>query len=468
VTIKDIARDLGLSTATVSLALNDAPGVNRATRERVRAHALAVGYRVDASARAIITGHTFLLGVIIGRVTESFYEEIVQGMEDVATHAGYDLIVSTVGSGSRPETDLVERLIGRRIEGVIATPYSLTETGVARFKAVGIPVLMLRPDAGGDLPYVAVDNRLGGEIALRYLLELGHRRVLYVGAVDRYSDLRYEGAMQVAEAAGASIEKCSVPAALDREGARTAVRQRLRSERDFTAIFAADDMLAIGAYEALREAELSVPEHVSVIGYDDLLASRLFERGLTTIRQPQGLLGEIAMQMLIDLVSERPVENRLVAPELRERASTGRAPDAGQAIPRRHIGYVTVVVRNYDEAIAYYTGVLGFDLLEDTALENGKRWVLVAPNGGSGTALLLARATTPEQESRTGNQTGGRVFLFLHTSGFRHDYALLAGRGVRFEGSPREEPYGTVAVFTDLYGNRWDLLELGSQRFRLS
>ena len=126
------------------------------------------------------------------------------------------------------------------------------------------------------------------------------------------------------------------------------------------------------------------------------------------------------------------------------------------------IGYVALVVRDYDEALAFYTGVLGFDLIEDTALEDGKRWVLVAPPGAAGTCLLLARATTPEQAARIGDQTGGRVFLFLHTDNFWRDYHALRARGLQFTEEPRVESYGTVAVFVDLYGNRWDLLELKS------
>ena len=120
---------------------------------------------------------------------------------------------------------------------------------------------------------------------------------------------------------------------------------------------------------------------------------------------------------------------------------------------------MALVVRDYDEAIRFYKESLGFDLVEDTALGGGKRWVLVAPPGGDGAALLLARAANPEQLARVGNQTGGRVFLFLHTDDFWRDHQLLTGRGVQFVEPPRTEEYGTVAVFTDLYGNRWDLVQ---------
>jgi catechol 2,3-dioxygenase-like lactoylglutathione lyase family enzyme len=123
-----------------------------------------------------------------------------------------------------------------------------------------------------------------------------------------------------------------------------------------------------------------------------------------------------------------------------------------------------LVVRDYDEAIAYYTQVMGFELLEDTPLSDTKRWVRVAPPNSPGACLLLARAATAEQESRIGNQTGGRVFLFLHTDDFWRDYHAYRARGITFETEPRQEAYGTVAVFTDLYGNRWDLVELSENR----
>lgn len=126
----------------------------------------------------------------------------------------------------------------------------------------------------------------------------------------------------------------------------------------------------------------------------------------------------------------------------------------------QHINAVALVVGDYDEAIAWYTGALGFDLIEDTDLGNGKRWVLVRPPGAGGTCLLLARAATPQQVSRIGDQTGGRVFLFLHTDDFWRDYHAMRERGVVFMEAPRQEAYGMVVVFADLYGNRWDLLEL--------
>ncbi len=137
----------------------------------------------------------------------------------------------------------------------------------------------------------------------------------------------------------------------------------------------------------------------------------------------------------------------------------GDGPSARSAM-NRSIGSIALVVADYDEAIAYYTQALGFVLLEDVDQGGGKRWVRVAPAGGAQTALLLAQAVGEEQGSRIGNQTGGRVGFFLHTDDFWRDHAAMVGHGVRFMETPRVETYGTVAVFEDLYGNRWDLLEL--------
>jgi catechol 2,3-dioxygenase-like lactoylglutathione lyase family enzyme len=123
------------------------------------------------------------------------------------------------------------------------------------------------------------------------------------------------------------------------------------------------------------------------------------------------------------------------------------------------LAYVTLLVRDYDEALAFLTEALGFALIEDTPLADDKRWLVVAPPNSRGASLLLAQAATPEQARSIGNQAGGRVFLFLHTDDFWRDYCHMQGHKVRFLESPRHEPYGIVAVFEDLYGNKWDLLQ---------
>lgn len=130
---------------------------------------------------------------------------------------------------------------------------------------------------------------------------------------------------------------------------------------------------------------------------------------------------------------------------------------------KQSIAHLALVVADYDEAIAFYTEKLGFVLVEDTPQTETKRWVLVAPKNGNGCQLLLAKAVGDEQQSRIGNQTGGRVFLFLQTDDFRRDYETFLSKGVKFVREPKNEDYGTVAVFEDLYGNLWDLIEFSKK-----
>ncbi|MFI9461294.1 VOC family protein [Streptomyces xiamenensis] len=131
-----------------------------------------------------------------------------------------------------------------------------------------------------------------------------------------------------------------------------------------------------------------------------------------------------------------------------------------------HLGLTALLVHDYDEAIAFYRDALGFALVEDTALADGKRWVVVAPPGAREAGLLLARAVGAGQRARVGDQTGGRVGWFLNTEDFARDHTRMRAAGVVFEEPPRHEPYGTVAVFRDLYGNRWDLIQLDGPRER--
>ena len=134
---------------------------------------------------------------------------------------------------------------------------------------------------------------------------------------------------------------------------------------------------------------------------------------------------------------------------------------------KQKIGAVSLLVRDYDEAILYYTSQLDFKLVEDTDLGGGKRWVLVSPPGTGECALLLAKAANENQEKFIGSQSGGRVFLFLYTDDFWSDYQTMRSRGIRFLEEPREESYGTVVVFEDLYGNRWDFIQLISPAEKL-
>ena len=126
---------------------------------------------------------------------------------------------------------------------------------------------------------------------------------------------------------------------------------------------------------------------------------------------------------------------------------------------KQRLAHITLLVNDYDEAIDFYTGKLNFELIEDTRLSESKRWVLVRPKGTNSSSLLLAKADGEEQKSMVGNQSGGRVFLFLHTDDFERDFQNLKEKEVKIICAPKKEVYGTVAVFEDMFGNRWDLVE---------
>ncbi|MEN8788711.1 MAG: VOC family protein [Flavobacteriaceae bacterium] len=131
---------------------------------------------------------------------------------------------------------------------------------------------------------------------------------------------------------------------------------------------------------------------------------------------------------------------------------------------KQRLAMITLLVKEYEEAISFYTDKMNFQLAEDTVLDDGKRWVVVRPEGGNSSSLLLAKASNSVQYAQIGQQSGDRVFLFLHTDDFRRDYKAMRSAGIEFLEEPRTEPYGVVAVFKDLYGNRWDLLESSTDK----
>jgi catechol 2,3-dioxygenase-like lactoylglutathione lyase family enzyme len=162
---------------------------------------------------------------------------------------------------------------------------------------------------------------------------------------------------------------------------------------------------------------------------------------------------------LYDLRDRRLAQPLPVAGKAGSQLLDDWAPGCSDPEMHRRIGLITLIVKDYDEAISFYVQKLGFKLQEDTPLSGEKRWVVVSPASDAETAILLARAVLTRQESAVGDQTGGRVFLFLETDNFWRDFGAFSEKGVHFLESPRVEPYGVVAVFEDLYGNRWDLIQ---------
>jgi DNA-binding LacI/PurR family transcriptional regulator len=332
--LQDIAQHLGISKGTVSLALNDAPGVSPETRRRVKEYAQQVRYRPNQMARAIHTGRSNLVAVVLSRLTDSFYEEVVQGIENVAAAHGYDIIVSSVVGASPRDTSrnadqLVDRLIGRHIDGLIGSIYSLPSSALSLLDEAGVPVLYMGPEPLEGQTSVSVDNVLGGRLAAEHLYELGHRRVLFLGGDERFARLRAEGAREFLQESGQDVhlEIRLMDGDAGLEAAYYAMATRLRQRRDFTAVFCASDLLAVGVCKALQDAGVSLPGEVSVVGFDDLRWTKLITPALTTIHQPQVSQGEVVMELLMQKMNiEEEIPGRVLPPRLVVRDSTGPAP----------------------------------------------------------------------------------------------------------------------------------------------
>jgi LacI family transcriptional regulator len=322
-TIGDIARELGLSRATISMALSGSPGVNEDTRERVRSYARRIGYRPSAVARAITTGRTYLVACVLNCLTDSFFQEIAQGIENVANLYGYDVIIHTRGPRTQSESEVIERLISRHLDGLIATYSSLSDAAIARLRSVDIPVLMLLPEVFGELPCVVVDNFQGGQMAAQHLLELGHRQFLFVGYDDIYSQRRAEGADQcLAVSSSEKMDRITIHRSTDYES----VSAMLKERREITAVFCANDVIAIDLCKLLKTHGLSVPDDISVVGFDNIPSAWHATPALTTIQQPQKSQGEAAMLALIELMNGASTANNVkLQPQLIARESTGPA-----------------------------------------------------------------------------------------------------------------------------------------------
>lgn len=331
-TLQDIAAHLGVSKGTVSMALSGAPGISMETRRRIQEYADQIRYRPNQMARAINTGRSRLVAVVLSRLTDSFYEEVVQGIENVAAQRGYDIIVSSVvgntaHSQSRKADQLVDRLISRQIDGLVGSIYSLPEPTLARLDEAGVPVLYLGPDPVSGQTSVTVDNLLGGRLAAEHLYEFGHRRVLFLGGDEPFAKHRAEGAREVLSAHGdAHLEMRILEGDDNLEAAYYGMATRLRARRDFTAVFCASDVLAAGACKALLDAGVSLPRDVSVVGFDDLRWAKLITPALTSVHQPQVSQGEVIMEMLIRKIEGEETPSRVLAPRLIVRDSTGPAP----------------------------------------------------------------------------------------------------------------------------------------------
>jgi DNA-binding LacI/PurR family transcriptional regulator len=324
--MEDVARLAGVSHQTVSRVLNNHPNVRAPTRANVLAAIRALGYRPNAAARSLVTRRTNVLGVISFDTTLYGPASMVYGIERAARPDYHVLIASLPALDRRSVLEAVERFLGQAVEGIIVV--APQAPAVAALTEVPAEVPLVAVGCGTDTPLasVAIDNSAGALAATRYLLDLGHRTVHHLAGPASWMDAqeRLDGWSQALRAAGAPEP---VPLRGD-WSARSGYElgSRLAGTADLTAMFCANDQMALGLLRALSEHGIRVPEDVSLVGFDDIPESAFFLPPLTTVRQDFGELGRRALRLLIDRIDgdREPHAGLPVAPELIVRRSTTR------------------------------------------------------------------------------------------------------------------------------------------------
>jgi len=324
----DVAVLAGVSHQTVSRVLNDHPNVRAETRSRVLAAIRQLDYRPNSAARALVTKRSQTLGVISFDTTLYGPASMLYGIEQAARDAGYFISIVSLRSMDRGSLlDAVDRLRDQAVEGIVVIAPQTSAAGVMAQAAVGVPLVGAGCGLNEQVPMVAIDHVAGGAAATRHLLDLGHRTVHHVTGPLTWFDAvgRVNGWRSVLEEAGAPIPEILVGDWSARSG--YAAGQRLAADPSVTAVFCANDHMALGLLRALHEARRRVPADISVVGFDDIPEASFFTPPLTTVRQDFGELGRRSLDLLIGHMRGIPASlgQVLIKPELITRDSVRRA-----------------------------------------------------------------------------------------------------------------------------------------------
>jgi LacI family transcriptional regulator, galactose operon repressor len=330
-TIYDVARLAGVSTATVSRALNGTGQIAPATRATIEAAVEQLGYRPNTIARSLVTKSTQTIALLLPDITNPFYAALVSGIQQTALAQGWTMLLCTTESDAEREELYLRVLRAKQVDGALVDGLVLPPDRIARFVEDGFPIVCLDRDIDSrSIPLVQVDNRLGGRIATRHLVDLGHTRIAHVTGAGELgiSDERLAGYRDAITEAGLPVDFQLVEEGrFTDDGGHDAARRLLERQPDLTAIFAANDLSALGVMNAVAEAGRRVPDDVSVVGFDDLHLSAYTSPPLTTIRQPAVEIATLATEILIGLTRGQQAERmrHLLEPELVVRASSRAA-----------------------------------------------------------------------------------------------------------------------------------------------
>lgn len=310
VTIKDVAREVGVHPSTVSRALDPArrERLGEPVVQRVLEAAERLGYRPDVAAASLRSGRSKLIGIVVPDIANPVFSPIISGLERALSARGYALIVADQRPDRAGGNDLVQMLIARRVDGLVLANVALKDDAVERCLKAQIPVVLVNRSEGEKrVPSVVSDDMAGMRLAVEHLVGSGHRNIVHVAGPQSLSTgmLRRRGFVAAMRAAGLDpdVDDIEEAAAFTREAGLPAARNLLARRPDATAVVAANDLLALGVYEALREQGRRCPEHVSVIGHNDMPLVDLVNPPLSTVRISHHEMGERAGALLLDLIT---------------------------------------------------------------------------------------------------------------------------------------------------------------------
>ncbi|PYG34383.1 LacI family DNA-binding transcriptional regulator [Pelagimonas varians] len=330
-TIEDVARLAGVSIATVSRAIRKPEKVADSTRKKVTAAIARTGYTANAMAQSLRTQKSKMVMVLTPSISDPNFPGLLTGMEKAANTNGYGVLIANTEGSIALEQNHMRFLSSGMVDGLILLTGHLPVAGQEKPAGFAYPPLVAasRPVTAAQVPYVGVDDIGAAKVATEYLISLGHKKIVYVGSdgTDPVSDLRYQGYLEGLEEASGRIVPWRVEGGHSNEGGRAAVERLFIKDTLPTAFFCYNDDVAVGVMSALRLRGYGVPQDFSVIGFDDTSIASYISPALTTLRQPRGLIGAAAMDLLLRMVSGEPAlqDKQLFRGDLTVRESCGPA-----------------------------------------------------------------------------------------------------------------------------------------------
>jgi DNA-binding LacI/PurR family transcriptional regulator len=326
-TLEDVAREAGVSRALASLVMRQKPQVSEERRARVLAAATKLGYRPNAIARSLASRRSSTVGVLLNDLHNLFFAEIYDGIEQVARRRGYRILLSTGGRSRAREEAALEAFLESRVDGLILVSTLLTEAKINQAASMAPVALVSRTSRSPAVDSVLTDDVLGAELAVAHLIELGHRKIVHIdGGRNPGSRPRRKGYERAMDAAG--LKRLVIPGDFSESGGAEAAGRLLALAETTTAVLTSNDMAAAGVMDRLAEAGYSIPGDISVVGYDNTSLAQMRQVNLTTINQPRGEMGRLAMQAVLERIEggRTKAVSHVTTPTLVVRGSTGPAP----------------------------------------------------------------------------------------------------------------------------------------------